>query len=124
MRRSITPVAMATAFIALMGVSQAVKAIEVGEPMVVGAVCESRRVVEEHLALIEAAPDYSLVRERFQEDVAAGRCVQMPPMPLVVEEKGREVKLVDGDGDLMEITVVRIGSVWTLSGRIIGKNGG
>lgn len=124
MRKFITPVAMATAFVALMGVSQAVKAVEVGDPIIVGVACADKRTVEEHLALIEADKTYGLARERLGEDIAAGKCIQVPGIPLRIEEKGREVRLVDFEGDNMRLTVVRIGEgIWTLSAEIVGKEG-
>ena len=125
MRKFITPVAMAAAFVALMGVSKVVKAVEVGDPVQVGVACGDKRTVEEHLALIQTDVTYGLVRERLAEDVMAGKCIRVPmPITMRVEEKGREVRIVDSDGDNMEITVVRVGeSIWTLSGRIVGKEG-
>ena len=121
-RPSILVTAMAAAFVALIGVSQAVKSAEVGEPVAVALVCSDKRSVEEHLALIEADVTYGLVRNRVQEDLTSGKCVRTPGMVLSVQEKGRSVRLVDSDGDNMEITVVRVGDgIWTLFGRIVGK---
>jgi hypothetical protein len=125
MRRFITPAAMLVAFVALTGVAKAVKAVEVGEPLRVLLVCDERRTVEEHLALIQADPSYGLVRDRAMEDLATGKCMRFPgPVVVAVEEKGTEVKLVDSDGDLMELTVVRVGGLWTINARIVAKNGG
>ena len=125
MSRRVLPLAMAAAFVALMGVSKVVKAVEVGDPVQVGVACGDKRTVEEHLALIQTDVTYGLVRERLAEDVMAGKCIRVPmPIILMVQEKGREVRIVDSDGDNMEITVVRGGeALWTLSGRIVGKEG-
>lgn len=118
------PAAMAGAFCALIGIAHVVKAdapaVQI-EAVTVRVVCD-RRTIEEHLALIETDPTYKLVQERFLADIGAGKCVQTPPVTLPVLEQGRQVKLVDGDGDLMLLTVVRImDGAWTLSGRIVGK---
>lgn len=123
MSRFLLPAGMAAAFVALMGVSQAVKAIEVGEPIRVAVVCD-KNTVEGHLALIQEDPRYGLAREQVQADIAAGKCVRVPGVPVAVLEKGRVVRLVDGDGDHMEFTVVRVADgAWTISAYILGKEG-
>lgn len=121
MSRFILPAAMGAAFIALMGVSQAVKADEPVSEVLVKIACD-KRTVEEHLSLIETDPSYKLVQERLQKDLSAGKCIQTPPIALPVLEQGRQVTLTDSDGDVMRITVVKIADgAWTLSGRIVGK---
>lgn len=122
MTRWIIPVSLGAALIALLGVSQAVKAEDEKVSVVqVHVVCD-KRTIDEHLALIEADVTYSLVRDRLQDDLAVGVCVRTPPVPLPVLEQGRQVTLTDSDGDVMRITVVRVAQdAWTLHGRIVGK---
>ena len=121
MSRFILPAAMGAAFIALMGVSQAVKADVKIEDVVVVIVCD-KRTVEEHLALIETDPSYKLAHARLGEDLAQGKCIRTPPIKAPVLEQGRQVVLTDSDGDVMRITVVKImPDGWTLSGQIVGK---
>lgn len=123
MSRFILPAAMGAAFLALVGVSQAVKAAEdvKVDTVTIHVVCD-KRTIEEHLALIETDPSYKLVRERLQEDIEADKCIRTPPVTLPVMEQGRQVVLTDSDGDVMQITVVKIADgAWTLSGKIIGK---
>ena len=116
--------AMAAAFVALIGVSQAVKAVEVGTPIAVALACSDQRTVDEHLALVQADVTYGLARERVMEDIAAGKCIRVPGLVAPVMEKGRMARFVDSDGDNMEVTVVRVGDgLWTLFGRIVGKEG-
>jgi hypothetical protein len=125
--RWVIPAAMAAAFAALMGVASATKAdVPIGEPVAVRFVCAEKGVIEAQLDLLVADPSYQRALEHLKVQVEVGQCLVFPgAMPLTIQEVGRSVRIIDTDGDEVELTAIRVtATTWSVVGRVLRRGRG
>ena len=96
--------------------STAAWAVEVGQVIPVRVICESREVVDRHVALMTKEKSLKGANTQLALDVEKGVCVVLPaPVGFDIEEKGAETKFMDEDGDHLVIAPIRTRRFWTLA---------